>query len=366
MIAAQTGRMERLAESLKASGMDAFLASSPISMGYMHGFHEGGGERFMALGVNAAGETRMICPALSATQARRAGIEDVRPWRDGEDPMEHFARLAEDWSLRSAIIAVDDEMPAHMLLRMQDALPAALFKPGQEVISKLMRAKSEEEISLMRQAGGIADESLGAAIEAIRPGATELDVEEAIMAEMRRRGGKPTFCIVATAANGAEPHHLSDETKIEQGDVLVLDYGCSVDGYLSDITRTVACGEPPAEALKVYETVYESQMAGRSAIRPGTACQEVDRAARKVIEEAGYGEFFMHRTGHGIGMRGHEEPFIVEGNGLPLEPGNCFSVEPGIYLPGRFGVRIENIHACTEDGYVSLNAEPSPTLISCG
>lgn len=363
MIAAGFKRIERLANELRNEGIDAIFTCTPISMGYLHGFHEGGGERFLMLALRADGTTRMICPGLSATQARRSGMEDVRSWRDGEDPMAHFRQLAEDWNLRSAIIAVEDDMPAHMLLRMQEALPAALFKPGQEIIARLMRVKEPNEIELMRKAGKIADEALPAALRAIRPGATELEVEEALMTEMRRLGGRPNFCIVAAGANGAEPHHASDDMKIKEGDVVVLDYGCIVDGYLSDITRTFCCGAATQEARAIYDIVLRAHQAGRAAINPGVACQEVDRAARKVIENAGYGEFFMHRTGHGIGMRGHEEPFIIEGNELLLAPGHCFSVEPGIYLPGKFGVRIENIVTCTENGHESLNEEPAKELV---
>lgn len=366
MIASQSKRIDLLAEQLRSDGVDAIFTCTPITMGYLHGFHEGGGERFLTLAVRADGSTRMICPGLSATQARRSGIEDVRPWNDGEDPAAHFRQLADDWNLRSAIIAVEDDMPAYMLLQMQDALPAALLKPGQQIISRLMRVKEPFEIELMRRAGKIADDALPAAIRAIKPGATELDVEEALMTEMRRLGGRPNFCIVATGANGAEPHHASDGTKIKDGDVVVLDYGCIVNGYLSDITRTVCCGAASDEAKRIYDIVLQAHHAGRTVIRPGVPCQDVDRAARKVIDGAGYGEFFMHRTGHGIGMRGHEEPFIIEGNELPLAPGHCFSVEPGIYLPGKFGVRIENIVTCTENGLDSLNAEPANSLVEIG
>jgi Xaa-Pro dipeptidase len=365
MIASGSKRIDRIAQELRNSGVDAIFTCTPISMGYLQGFHEGGGERFLTLAIRCDGTTRMICPALSATQARRSGIEDVRSWRDGEDPVAHFKQLAEDWNLRSAIIAVEDDMPAHMLLKMQEALPAALFKPGQEILAKLMRVKEPEEIELMRKAGEIADRALPAALAAIKPGVTEREVADVLNAEMRRLGGKPMFAIVATGTLGAEPHHDSDDTQIQEGDVVILDFGCSVGGYLSDITRTVCCGKASDEAKKVYDLVLRAHRAGRAAIMPGIACQEVDRAARRVIDEAGYGEFFMHRTGHGIGSRGHEEPFIIEGNELPLAPGHCFSVEPGVYLPGQLGVRIENIVVCTENGHESLNEEPGATLIEC-
>lgn len=357
-------RIERLAGALADEGLDAFFATSPVTMGYLRGYHESGHERFLTLAISAKGEVRLICPALSESQARRVGIEDIVTWRDGENPLELLERLANDWNLKSGILAVDDEMPAQMLLKMQATLPAALFKPGQLVLSQLMRNKDESELALLRKAGKIADDAFDAVLPKIGAGMTELQVDQMLMDAMRSFGGKPAFCIVATGGAGAEPHHLSDETVIKDGDVLVMDFGCDVEGgYKSDITRTVCVGKATEEAKKVYKVVYESQAAGRAAARAGVAAQEVDRAARKVIDDAGYGEFFVHRTGHGIGMRGHEEPYMVEGNTDILHPGQCFSVEPGIYLPNRFGVRIENIVAATQDGHESMNREPSSTLI---
>jgi Xaa-Pro dipeptidase len=187
-------------------------------------------------------------------------------------------------------------------------------------------------------------------------------VEEALTAEMRRQGGKPAFCIVAAGANGAEPHHLSDDSELKDGDVVVMDFGCTVGGYYSDITRMAAVGRASEKAQEIYGIVLAAHRAGREAIRPGVTAESVDRAARRVIEEAGYGPYFMHRLGHGLGSRGHEEPNLVEGNKHLLEPGNCFSVEPGIYLPGEFGVRIENIVTVTEDGHESFNEEPPDEL----
>lgn len=180
---------------------------------------------------------------------------------------------------------------------------------------------------------------------------------------MAAQGGVPDFCILGAGANGAEPHHANDDTKLKSGDVVILDFGCSVDQYRSDITRVVAVGEAAEEAKHVYDIVYRAHHAGLAAVRAGVTSGEVDAACRKVIADAGYGEFFNHRTGHGIGIEGHEEPYIVGGSDLRLEIGDCFSIEPGIYLPGRFGVRIENIVTITENGPESLNEDPSPTLI---
>ncbi len=354
--------MARLAGELRGAGVDAFLAWAPVTMGYLQGFSEGAGERFLTLALRSDGSVRLICPALSATQAGRSGIADIRPWKDGEDPVVHFKQLAADWNLRSAIIGVDDEMPAHLLLTMQAALPAALFKAGGGLVANLMRVKGPDELALLHEAGRIADQAFPAGVAAVRPGATETQVADALAAEMRRLGGVPTFTIIATGANGAEPHHLSDDTPVREGDVIVMDFGCSLRGYQSDITRTVACGKAPDEAHLVYKTVLAAHHAARKAVAPGVSCGDVDAAARGVIEAAGYGEFFVHRTGHGLGMRVHEEPNIIAASGQRLMPGHCFSIEPGIYLAGRFGVRIENIVTCAEGGHVSFNVEPADSL----
>lgn len=316
--------------------------------------------------IRPEGEPAMIVPSLSRTHAEKTGINDIRDWKDGEDAGALFESLALEWGLRTAVVGVDDEIPAAILLRMQTALPAALFKPAGDVMAEARKSKDKSELAAMKRAAEIAEAAFDAVVPSIRDGMTEREVAFLLQMEMLKHGGQPTFCIVAAGPNGAEPHHTSDDTPLRPGDVVVIDWGCQAEHYLSDITRTIAIGNATDEARGVYRVVYESHHAGRNAIQPGVPCQEVDRAARKVIESAGYGERFVHRTGHGIGMMGHEPPMIVEGNAAPLVVGQCFSVEPGIYLPGRFGVRIENIVAVTESGHRSLNAEPPPELIVVG
>jgi Xaa-Pro aminopeptidase len=355
-------RIDRLAAELKENSVDVFFACTPSSMGYLHGLHESGGERFFVMGISPQGKVVLIAPALAEAQARRVGVADIRAWKDGEDPAPLFEALADEWGLRSGIIAVDDEMPAHLLLRMQASLPAALFRTGKPLLSPLMARKEPEEIALMKRAGAIADEAFQVVLPQIKVGMTERQVDKLLRDAMSERGGEPAFCIVATGAGSAEPHHLSGEDVISENDVLILDFGCDVEGYKSDITRTVCVGAN-AEASKVYEIVFHAHRAAREAAIYGATGQDVDRAARKVIEDAGYGPHFFHRTGHGIGSQLHEEPNMVEGNDSLLVEGNAFSVEPGIYLEGKFGVRIENIVAMGVDGCESLNDEPSPTLI---
>lgn len=332
-------------------------------MGYLHGFHEDGHERFMVLAVSAQADVRLVCPALSESQARRAGLHDIRTWKDGEDPMALFAELTADWNLETGIIAVDPSFPARHLLKIQHDLVAALFRDGEEFLASLMRVKDDAELAHMRHAGRIADEAFDEVLPQIKAGLTELQVEKMLVDAMVARGATPYFCIAGTGANGAEPHHLTDATKLKDGDVVILDFGCDVAGYKSDITRTIAVGKASERAHEMYGLVYRAHRAGRDASKPGVEARSVDAAARAVIDAAGVGEAFFHRTGHGIGLQGHEAPYINGQNEEILAPGNCYSVEPGVYFAGEFGIRIENIVAITADGHESMNAEPSATLI---
>lgn len=361
-ILGMTDRLSQLAQILTSEGFDAYLACTPISMGYLAGLFEDGHERLLLMAIHSSGKMRLICPALTANQARRMGIEDIRPWADGEDSSVHLSKLAEDWNLKAGRIAVDNEMRADVLLTLQDTWPAALFKAGDNILSQLTRRKDGLEIELMQRAANIADEAYRQVKPKIRAGQTEMEVGRMLTDAMVELGGKPTFAIVAAGPNGAEPHHLNDETVLKDGDVVILDFGCDLGGYQSDITRVVAIGSATDKAKEVYQVVHHAHMAGRATAQQGVTAGSVDAATRKVIEDAGYGEYFIHRTGHGIGMKGHESPNITPGSDFVLEAGNCFSIEPGIYLPGEFGVRIENIAMAREDDCYSFNEEPSPIL----
>jgi Xaa-Pro aminopeptidase len=229
-------------------------------------------------------------------------------------------------------------------------------------MAQLREIKTADELSLLRCSAEVTDAVYEECLPALREGMTELEMQEVIAQAYKRRGTRPAFAIVCFGANSALPHHHTGESRLKRGDIVVLDIGCVLDGYASDITRTVAFGDPDPEAFRVYEVVYAAHRAAFEAGRPGVTCESVDRAARAVIEQAGYGENFIHRTGHGIGLSTHEPPYIVEGNTRLLEEGMCFSDEPGVYLPGRFGVRVENIVTVTADGLRYLNADPPARL----
>ena len=358
-----SSKYSRLAEALQEHGCDAFLAWSPITMGYLADLFENGHERFLTLAVNSSGDHHLICPALTVNQAERIGVQSIAGWRDGEDPIALFKALSDRWNLSVGILAVDPEMPARHLIALQNLLPSALFKDGDAIISGLMRQKDAAEIDAMTRAARIADDAWIAIQPYLTAGVTESAIAQKLAEFMRAAGGKPTFTIIAAGPNGAEPHHLPDDSVLHAGDVVILDFGCEVDHYQSDITRTIAIGPPSEEAKAIYDLVYRAHLAGRDAISVGKTGADADMAARKVIADAGYAQYFNHRLGHGIGMNGHEAPNLAASNTEPLTVGDCFSIEPGIYLPGKFGVRIENIYTLTDTGAKSLNDEPSPVLI---
>jgi Xaa-Pro aminopeptidase len=224
------------------------------------------------------------------------------------------------------------------------------------VMNRLRIRKEEDEVELLARAGRAADETFAQLSQEGLAGLAEHDVSRRLAELLVEKGcTSAAFTIVGSGPNGASPHHEPGDRSIRAGDAVVLDFGGWVGGYCSDMTRTVSVGEPASEVSEVHEIVRHAQQAAFGAVRPGVPAQDVDRAARGVIQEAGYGDRFIHRTGHGIGLEEHEHPYIVEGNAQPLEPGMCFSIEPGIYLDGRFGVRIEDIVTVTDQGARRLN-----------
>ncbi|XMA39161.1 aminopeptidase P family protein [Streptomyces albogriseolus] len=301
------------------------------------------------------GKPVLVVPTLEAPDAERAAGASalaLRDWTDGKDPYAATAALLD----AEGRFGVSDNAWALHLLGLQQALPRTAYVSLTEALPMLRAVKDPAELDRLAAAGAAAD----AAFEEIRnvafAGRPESEVAADLAGLLRRFGhSQVDFTIVASGPNGANPHHEAGDRRIGRGDMVVLDFGGLKDGYGSDTSRTVHVGEPTEEERRVHDLVREAQEAGFRAVRPGAACQDVDRAARAVIADAGYGEYFIHRTGHGIGVTTHEPPYMIEGEEQPLVPGMCFSVEPGIYLPGRFGVRIEDIVTVTEDGGRRLN-----------
>ncbi|CAN5388248.1 Xaa-Pro peptidase family protein [soil metagenome] len=353
-------RVQRLADKLREEGVDALLAHAPLTMGYLAGFWEDAHERFLALVVTKDAKVRLIAPALSEAQARRIGITDIVPFGDDGDPLALLKATCEEWGLKT--LAVDDFTPTMHLLAMQKALPTTTFQRGGTLVVPLLREKGEDELALMRKTAKVADEAYREVLPLIREGMTEREVAGMLSAAMESRGGKTTFTIVAAGEAGAEPHHLSDDRPLKRGDVVILDFGCGVEEYQSDVTRTVAIGEASEEAREVYRAVRRAHMASRAIAKAGVTCGEVDAAARQSLEKDGLAKWFIHRVGHGIGLEGQREPSVAPGSLLPLLNNECFSVEPGVYLPGKFGIRIETIVTVTPDGCESLNEDPTEEI----
>ncbi|MER3402292.1 MAG: aminopeptidase P family protein [Armatimonadota bacterium] len=364
-------RLTKVQKGMLAEGADAFLACTPVNMLYLSGFTEPPLERLMFLLVPREGNPVWFVPALSAESAalNPAGWSVRYVWHDSEGPMRALHQLLQDYPhLETGVLAVDDEMPAMFLLTLQEFLPTALFRGGGELMAHARAQKDATEIALMREAARLTDESLAAGLELCAEGHSEWSVALAIQRALYDAGSKLAFGIpiVASGENSSKPHYTTGHRLLRQGDVIVIDFGGVYEGYCNDITRVVSVGHAPEEARKIYTVVYDAHMQARETAKPGVPAQEVDRAARAVITEAGYGDYFVHRTGHGIGLSVHEPPYLVEGNSEPLEVGHCFTIEPGIYLAGRFGIRIENVYTLTDEGAVSLNAEPPRQIREIG
>lgn len=346
-------RLSRVRTAMNIHGLDTLILTPGAAMRYLTGFNEPAFERLLAVIVPNDDDWLFITPALNAGQVREnpAGVVDVRMWDDADGWEKLVHDVCIDLTLDIGIIGIDDDMPARFALKLRDLMPTTLFKLAGPALSELRVTKDTLELASMQHAADATDTLIPHAMGACQVGVTELEVALAIQKGLANTGAESSFeSIVGAGANGASPHHHTGKTRIKRGDVVVLDFGAKVDGYCGDITRMVAVGEAPDEAKRVYEIVLAAHDAALAAIKPGATAHDVDAAARKMIDDAGYGEFFIHRTGHGIGLDDHEPPYIVAGNYTRLVPGHCFSIEPGIYLPGRFGVRLENIVTVTEEG----------------
>ncbi|GAA4710234.1 M24 family metallopeptidase [Phytohabitans rumicis] len=366
---------ERLAgaqHAIAAAGLDALLITPGSDLRYLTGYDAHVLERLTCLVVPASGQSTLIVPRLErpaaeTSPARGTGVQIV-DHVDGSDPYPLVVKAlsgrgsgAGNKSGPVGAVGLSDRMWAMHALALRDALPGARQRLAGEVLAPLRMRKTPAEVAALREAGAAIDavhERMG---EWLRPGRTEAQVGADIAGAIRDAGHATVdFVIVASGPNGASPHHGTSDRVIAVGDPVVVDIGGTMpSGYCSDSTRTYAVGAPPPDFVAYYEVLYAAQRAAVAAVRPGVTAGAVDAAARSLIDDAGYGEAFLHRTGHGIGLDGHEEPYIVAGDERVLEPGMAFSVEPGIYLAGRHGARIEDIVVCTEAGVDRLNTLPT-------
>lgn len=352
LAAARGGAAER--------GIGALLVSPGPDLRYLTGYEAVPLERLTCLVLPAAADPFLVVPELElpAAQASPAGELDVElvAWAETEDP---YALVAARLGAPDAV-AVDNHMWAEKTLRFAAALPGTTQRLAGEVIAPLRMRKSDAEIDALRRAGAAIDQVHQHVPDWLRAGRTEREVARDIADAILAAGHvRVDFVIVASGPNGASPHHEAGDRIIQPGDPVVVDIGGTMpDGYCSDETRMYCVGDPPADFVEYYALLQQAQEAAVAAVRPGITGEALDAVARDRIAAAGYGEDFVHRTGHGIGLETHEEPYIVAGNAQPLAPGFAFSVEPGIYLAGQHGARIEDIVVCGAEGPIVLNHRP--------
>jgi Xaa-Pro dipeptidase len=356
-------RLERLQDALRRENISCLALLPGPDLRYLTGFNFHLMERPTVGFFPAEGYPVFVLPALEMP-AYESGVSfeaRVYPWADGEGPeaalWEAFGALPEVRTLAVPYLG----MRVHELKLIQRHVPNATLVDGHPVLDSLRLIKDEVEVGNISAAIRVTEEALKAVLGQVKPGLTERQVAGQLeIAQLERGGGPLPFGVTALAGpNAALPHGVPDEQAIQPGDVLLIDMGTSANGYCSDLTRTVVVGGEPGNLTRaVYQTVLAANAAGRVAAGPGVPCQEVDRAARQVIEDAGFGDYFTHRTGHGIGLGIHEAPSVEAGNGRLLHAGMVITIEPGIYLPGEVGVRIEDDVLITEDGAVSLTTFP--------
>ena len=349
-------RLAAAAEGAAQAGLAGLIVTPGYDLRYLIGSRAQTFERLTALVIPATGDPVVVVPRLELASLRESAAGDlgltVRDWVDGENPGDLVA-LALGGHAR---VAVTDSMPALHLLPLAERLGAVPVL-GTEIMAALRMIKDPAEIEALCAAGAAIDRVHARVPGFLRPGRTEAevaaDITEAIVAEGH---SEAAFVIVGSGPNGADPHHECSERELQAGDIVVVDIGGPVEpGYNSDCTRTYSIGEPGPEIAEQYAVLQRAQAAAVAAVRPGVTAEQVDAAARDVLSDAGLADYFVHRTGHGIGLSVHEEPYIVAGNSRHLAEGMAFSVEPGIYLPGRWGARIEDIVIVTADGALLVN-----------
>ena len=365
-------RVTRATRATTERGFDALLVGVGPDLRYLTGYEALPLERLTMLVIPAGEEPRLVAPRLELAAAR-AGVRPdiaIETWEETENPHALVASLIRKAARR---VGVSDRLWASHLLRLQAALPGVTFESATAALRDLRMVKDPDEIELLRRASHAADRVIAQIAAGPLVGRTEADVAREVRERLLAEGHElAEFSIVASGPNSASPHHEASERVIRAGEPIVLDIGGTLGGYGSDITRMVwVTGGDPAqgpdpEYLRLYGVLQNAQDEATGSARPGVACERIDAVARGIIETAGYGPNFIHRTGHGIGLEGHEDPYLVAGNSEPLREGAAFSIEPGIYLEGRYGARIEDIVVSGRDGPIVLNEAPRHLLVVSG
>jgi Xaa-Pro aminopeptidase len=359
-------RLTRVRAEMERLGIGGLLVGPSADLRYLVGYDALPLERLTLLVLPVAGEPVLVVPELERPRAEDSGagnVAEIRSFSENDDP---FVGVRAALPAGGERLAVGDRMWATFVLALQESFPSAAFARASSVTAPLRMRKDTSEMDALRRAGAGADRVASSLAGEKAAGRTELEVSRWISDALIAQGHeRVNFAIVASGPNAASPHHRPNDRVLKAGDSLVCDFGGTVDGYCSDITRTFTVADPTKEFLQAYAVLAKAQDAAVNAVRPGATAESVDAAARDVITDAGFGNRFMHRTGHGIGLEEHEEPYIISGNAMSLEPGMAFSVEPGIYVRGRFGMRIEDIVVVTDDGVERLNNAPrNPVMLT--
>lgn len=351
---AYQNRIEKVQKLLEEAKLDAVIITSPPNFFYFSGTWLDSHERLQAIVIPKTGKATMVVHEMSKEEVHPADLFDAVFWKDGDSSLELLAKNLPE----NGTISIDNQWPSQNLLSLMKLNSQLSFVDSTEVIGKARLNKDEQEVELLTRSGAVADKVMEQIFTFIKPGLTEKEVADELKRLFAELGvDELSFNpIVGAGANGAIPHHQSDDTVIAEGDMVVIDMGGIKDHYCSDMTRTVLVGgEATEEMQKVYETVRRAHEEAVKAVKPGVPLKEIDRSARDIISKEGYGPYFTHRTGHGLGIEVHEEPFVTSNNDQLLEEGMVISVEPGIYLSGKFGVRIEDIVVVTKTGSKRFN-----------
>ncbi|MEP6623232.1 MAG: Xaa-Pro peptidase family protein [Acidimicrobiia bacterium] len=348
-------RQGRAREALVEAGADVLLLSVGADLPYLTGYEAMPLERLTMLVLTRDGEATLVVPELEAPRVPHNGSCTLAPWPEGADPVAMVAMLARG----ARRVAVGDQTWTRFTLALQSTMPEVTFGPANAITGPLRAIKDAAEVAALRAAAHAVDR---VAVEMrSRPfgGRTEADVSRELVDRMLEHGHqRPNFAIVGSGPNGASPHHDAGDRVIGDGDVIVCDFGGTMAGYCSDTTRMFVVGAPSNEVAETYAALAEAQELAVQAATVGTSCAAVDAVARTALSDHGLADAFIHRIGHGIGLEAHEDPYLVAGNETPLEPGHAFSVEPGVYFPGRFGMRLEDIVVAADAGPDRLNCSP--------
>jgi Xaa-Pro aminopeptidase len=352
-------RLTKVRAAMAAEGVDVLLLSVGHDLPYLTGYQAMPLERLTMLVVPRDADATLVIPRLEAPRVtEQPGVFDIAPWAETDDPTAVVARLSQG----ARTVAIGDQMWARFLVELLPRLPGVEYRRAVDVVGPLRMVKDQAEIDALAAAGAAVDR-IAAELHAgniALVGRTEAEVSADLSARILAEGHqKVNFAIVAAGENAASPHHHAGSRVILENEIVLCDFGGTMNGYCSDITRCVFTGDVDSAAPDIadaYQVLLAAQQAACAAATVGASCEHVDRTAREIIADAGYGEYFVHRTGHGIGMEEHEDPYIVEGNAQPLEAGHAFSVEPGIYVPGKWGMRLEDILVAGPGGPVAMNS----------